>query len=140
LLLLLHLGGCGRRVLDFWGAPSLFANYALDLWLGKRFEEVGDVTVRLGGHRLTILSSRSCYSRMMYCSNKKVEATVDSRVAIAKLKSDACRADALARFGIVCNKKFERSVASLDAFMLDQSIHSFATTNNSLSSTSTSLI
>jgi hypothetical protein len=77
---------------------------------------------------------------MMYCSNKKVEATVDSRVAIAKLKSDACRADALARFGIVCNKKFERSVASLDAFMLDQSIHSFATTNNSLSSTSTSLI
>jgi hypothetical protein len=62
---------------------------------------------------------------MMYCSNKKVEATVDSRVAIAKLKSDACRADALARFGAaVCIKKFERSVARLDAFVLDQPIHS----------------
>jgi hypothetical protein len=124
LSLLLHLGGCGKRVLRFWGAASLSGNYALDLWLGERFEEVGDVTVRLKGHRLTILSSRSSYGRMMYCSNKKVESTFDSRVSIAKLKSDACRTDALARFGAVCIEKFKRSVAGLDAFMLDQPIHS----------------
>jgi len=62
LLLLLHLGGCGRRVLRLRHAPSLSGSYVLDFWLGEWFEEVGDVTVRLGGHLLTILSGRPCWA------------------------------------------------------------------------------